>query len=174
MAGPRKLTWIERLYYPELIRGVLITSRHFWANLLGFIPGVRRVVPYIPIVGKHIAKQETMTYHWPEEERPIHPRWRGKHRLNKREDGTVRCVACMCCATACPSECIHIVARERTDGVEEKEPAVFEVDLFRCVYCGMCVEACPCDAIYMDTMDMRLSQYSYDKFVINKEQLLDW
>jgi len=163
MGRPKKYSWWEKLYYPEIARGMSITLRHFWVNVIGFLPLIGRLV-----------KQETVTYQWPEEERPISPRWRGRHRLNKREDGTVRCVACMCCATACPSECIHIVAHERTDGVEEKEPAVFEIDLFRCVYCGMCVEACPCDAIYMDIQEMRLSQYDPEKFVITKEELLDW
>jgi NADH-quinone oxidoreductase subunit I len=163
MGRPRKYTWWERAYYFEVLRGMLITGRHFWINVIGFLPLVGRLV-----------RQETVTIQWPEVERPISPRWRGRHRLNKRDDGTVRCVACFCCATACPSECIHIVARERTDGVDEKEPAVFDIDLFRCVFCGMCVEACPCDAILMDTQDMRICQDSPDKFVISKDELMDW
>ena len=163
MGKPRPYSFVEKIYLVEALRGVAITTRHFWVNILGFIPGLRKLV-----------KQEVVTYQWPEEVRPISPRWRGRHRLNKRDDGTVKCVACMCCATACPSECIHIVARERTDGVDEKEPAVFEVDLFRCVYCGMCVEACPCNAILMDTQDMTFCEYSPDKFVAGKERLLDW
>jgi NADH-quinone oxidoreductase subunit I len=162
MGNPRKYTWWERAYYFEVLRGMLITGRHFWVNVIGFLPVVGRLV-----------RQETVTIQWPEVERPISPRWRGRHRLNKRDDGTVRCVACFCCATACPSECIHIVARERTDGADEKEPAVFDIDLFRCVFCGMCVEACPCDAILMDTQDMRLSQDSPGKFVISKDELMD-
>ena len=163
MGKPKAYSAEERIYLIEALRGVAITTRHFWVNVLGFIPGLRRLV-----------KSEVVTYQWPEEERPISARWRGRHRLNKREDGTVRCVACMCCATACPSECIHIVARERADGVDEKEPAVFDIDLFRCVYCGMCVEACPCNAILMDTQEMRFCEYSPERFMINKEQLLDW
>jgi len=165
MGKPKVYTWWERLYFPEVFRGLFITSRHFWMNVLGFMPVLGRVFK---------DRQETITYQWPEEERPIHPRWRGKHRLNKRDDGTVKCVACFCCATACPSECIHIVAGERSDGVEEKEPKIFDIDLFRCVYCGMCVEACPLNAILMDTQDMRFCQYSADKFIITKEELLDW
>ena len=56
----------------------------------------------------------------------------------------------------------------------EKQPAVFEIDLFRCVYCGMCVEACPCNAILMDTQEMRMCQYAPDQFTVNKEDLLNW
>ena len=33
-----KLTWWERTYIPEIIRGMIITSRHFFKNLFGFVP----------------------------------------------------------------------------------------------------------------------------------------
>ena len=33
-----KMTWWERSYLPEIIRGMCITSRHFFVNLFGFIP----------------------------------------------------------------------------------------------------------------------------------------
>ena len=68
----------------------------------------------------------------------------------EREDGEVRCVACMLCPTVCPAHCITIVPEE-TGNKNEKRPKVFEIDELRCVVCGLCVEACPCDAIRMDT-----------------------
>ena len=173
MSRPRKYSSWERAYFFEVVRGLYITTRHFWANILGFIPGLRAIIKATPILNR-LLKSEVVTFQWPEEEKPIAPGWRGKHRLNKREDGRVRCVACMCCATACPSECIHIVAAESDDPKIEKYPARFEIDLFRCVYCGMCVEACPCNAILMDTMDMRFSKYSPDQHVLTKEDLLKW
>src|SRR5256885_9700326 len=45
------------------------------------------------------------------EERPTLPQnYRGVHRLNRDEEGRVKCVACYMCSTACPAHCIDIVA----------------------------------------------------------------
>jgi NADH-quinone oxidoreductase subunit I len=152
--------WV-RLYLPEMLRGFYITSRHFTVNLLGFVPGLDRVIrKYVP------------TIQYPEVERPISDRWRGRHRLNRREDGSSKCVACFCCQTVCPAGCINIQAGESPEGESEKIPMKFEINLFECVFCGLCAEACPCDALYMDTKDMKISQYSPDKFVLTLKDLL--
>jgi len=143
----------ERLYLPAIFQGLRITARHLWVNLTDIL-GV-----------------ETLEY--PEEQpTDITPRYRGLHRLTHREDGTIRCVACFMCATACPAQCIHIVATERTDGVDEKMPAVFEIDTLECVFCGYCVEACPCDAIRMDTGIFSVTGRRREDFVLDKERLL--
>ena len=127
----RRGLW-EQLYIPELIRGMSITLRHFFVNTFG--------------------SKEIVTIRYPEEKRVYPERFRGVHRLMLREDGTVRCVACMMCSTICPANCIHIEAGERDDGTGiEKYPVRFDIDELVCVVCGMCVEACPCDAIRMDT-----------------------
>jgi NADH-quinone oxidoreductase subunit I len=120
-----------RSYLPEIVQGLRVTGRHFFRNLLG--------------------RGETVTVQYPEERRPYAPRFRGLHRLMRREDGSVRCVACFCCSTACPSRCIEIVAGEHDDPAIEKMPVRFEIDQLLCIYCGMCEEACPCDAIRLDS-----------------------
>jgi NADH-quinone oxidoreductase subunit I len=120
----------QQTYVPAVLAGLGVTMRHFFANL------VQR---------KHIV-----TVQYPEEKVAYPPRNRGLHRLMVRDDGAVRCVACMCCPTACPAHCITIVA-EDTGNPAEKRPKIFEIDELRCVVCGLCVEACPCDAIRMDT-----------------------
>ena len=91
------------------------------------------------------------TVNYPEEKVTYPERFRGLHRLMLRDDGAVRCVACMCCPTVCPAHCITIVPEESDNKGIEKRPAIFEIDELRCVVCGLCVEACPCDAIRMDT-----------------------
>lgn len=120
----------QRFYLPEIIKGLGVTAKHFFANVF--------------------ARKYTVTVQYPEEKTPYPERFRGLHRLMLREDGQVRCVACMLCPTVCPAHCITIIAEDTADG-KEKRPQVFEIDELRCVVCGLCVEACPCDAIRMDT-----------------------
>ena len=117
-------------YLSAVVKGLGVTMRHFFENLFG--------------------RKYIVTVQYPEETRPYPARNRGLHHLTKRDDGEVRCVACMCCPTACPAHCITIVA-EDTGNPNEKRPRIFEIDELRCVVCGLCVEACPCDAIRMDT-----------------------
>src|SRR5687767_15527571 len=57
-------------------------------------------------------------------------RFRGRHILTSREDGTTRCVACYMCSTACPAECITIEAGE-DQRTREKFPVRYDIDLLR-------------------------------------------
>ena len=120
----------QRVYLPEVIRGLGVTAKHFFANLFG--------------------RKYTVTVEYPEQKLKYADRHRGLHRLMLRDDGAVRCVACMLCPTVCPAHCITIVPEE-TGNKNEKRPRIFEIDELRCVVCGLCVEACPCDAIRMDS-----------------------
>ncbi|MBI2900294.1 MAG: NADH-quinone oxidoreductase subunit I [Planctomycetes bacterium] len=92
-----------------------------------------------------VGKKATLEY--PEEKYIPRKGYRGEHRLKKDEQGRMKCVACFMCATACPAECIRIVAGPSPWPDRDKIPVSFEIDLLKCIYCGMCEEACPCDAI---------------------------
>lgn len=143
----------EDTYLIAILKGMGITFGHLVSNL--FHPRRMPIVEY------------------PEKQKQFAPGYRGKHRLTKREDGAVRCVACYMCATACPAECIHIVAEESEDPTIEKRPARFDIDLLECVFCGMCVEACPVDAIRMDSGIYSISEFDRKSFVITKEELMN-
>lgn len=143
----------EKLYIPAIFGGMKTTLNHFLTNLND--------------------TSNVKTFSYPEEQpRDITSRYRGVHRLTKREDESIRCVACFMCATACPAECIFIEAKEREDGVDEKMPEVFTIDLLECVFCGGCVEACPCDAIRMDTGIFSFIGTRREDFILTKERLL--
>jgi len=88
-----------------------------------------------------------ITTQYPEERRPVRKGYRGEHRLKKDEQGRPKCVSCFMCQTACPAQCIEIVAAEAPWPDRDKVPASFRIDMLKCIYCGMCEEACPCDAI---------------------------
>jgi NADH-quinone oxidoreductase subunit I len=160
----RELTLLERMYVPEIIRGVALTSRHFVRNL---------TIHALHLVGlaKHVSA--AVTYQYPEQSRPLAPRLRTRHRLTKREDGWPRCVGCMMCETVCPARCIYIVAGEHPDPNVEKIPKSFDINLGLCVYCGYCVEACPEDAIRMDTQRHDIAAYSRDGMWLDIKELIN-
>jgi NADH-quinone oxidoreductase subunit I len=143
----RALDFRERIYFPEVIRGIAIASGHFFKNLLWS----RSANPDVIDRPRGAGESAVVTISYPEEKQPYPPGYRGAHRLVPREDGKARCVACYMCATVCPAQCIYIEAAELEGDPIEKSPKKFVIDELRCIMCGFCVEACPKDAIRMDT-----------------------
>ncbi len=164
MKRKEEMTWWERLYIPEIVRGLLVTTSHFWRNLTLHI---------LHALGFAKETRAAYTVQYPEERKRYPDVYRGSHRLTLKEDGSVRCTSCFLCATACPANCIHIEAGEHPDPDVEKFPLRYEIDTLRCIYCGMCVEACPCDAIRMDTsVHPRIWGYDRQDFIESKEVLM--
>ena len=160
----RELTFWEKLYVPQIVGGLKVTSAHLFRNL--FLHAAHRVGRL-----KHLRASVTSQY--PEEPRLLATRFRSRHRLTVREDGTPRCVGCMLCETVCPAKCITIVAGEHPDPNVEKYPVRFDIDLGVCVYCGYCVEVCPEDAIRMDTGILDVAAYSRDAMKLDIHELMD-
>jgi len=166
--GPHAdLSFGERFYLREAIKGMGVLAHHFFKNLFGF----RDPAPEI-LDRKGRGVNMVTTINYPEERKPYPPGYRGMHRLVPRVDGKPRCVACYMCATACPAQCIYIEAGEYEVEAIEKFPVRFEIDELRCIVCGFCVEACPKDAIRMDTGTHAPAVLSRPLAVFDKEALL--
>ncbi len=159
----RELTLLERLYLPEVARGLSLTGHHFFVNLWRHT---------MKLIGIKTLLPGAVTFQYPDVRRPAAQRLRSLHRLTQRPDGTPRCVACMMCETVCPAFCIKIVADEVPDPNIEKKPKVFDIDIGRCVFCGYCVEACPEDAIRMDTGITEIGAYSRRAMILDMDTLL--
>src|ERR1700759_3298120 len=102
-------------------------------------------------------------------------RFRGKHQLQRDENGLEKCVACFLCAAACPANCIYIEAAENTEQVRisggERYASVYNIDYNRCIFCGFCVEACPTDAI-THGHGFEIASYNTSTLIYRKEQML--
>jgi NADH-quinone oxidoreductase subunit I len=159
-------------YLPEVLKGVAVSMKHFFDNTKEMVLGRRPD----PVLERYDEGITTISY--PEQKRPYPERFRGIHRLTQREDGSPRCVSCLCCSTACPAQCIFIEAGEYPPGDKrrgyERYPVKFVIDELRCIFCGYCVEACPCDAIRMDTGRHPAPYDSRDQFIYGKDLLLSF
>ncbi len=164
MMQRKELTFWERMYVPEIFRGLMVTNYRFWRNLS---------LHLLHAVGLARSRLAAVTVQYPDEHKRYPDNFRGSHRLTLKEDSSVRCTACFLCATACPANCILIEAGEHPDPAIEKFPLRYEIDTLRCIYCGMCVEACPCDAIRMDTyVHPKIWGYNRADFIETKEVLI--
>jgi NADH-quinone oxidoreductase subunit I len=123
-----------------------------------------------PSIGLWEAKPVTEEY--PEVKPDLPPNYRGVHRLNRDDQGRVKCVACMLCATVCPAHCMDIVGDQAPWADRDKYPTKFDIDELRCIYCGMCEEVCPVDAIELTSI-YDLTGLSRQQLIFDREKLLE-
>ena len=171
--SPARRDLTTQSFLPEIFRGLGVSMKHFFTNTKEMLRDQRPD----PVTERLVEGISTISY--PEQKRPYPERFRGLHRLTTRDEGgSPRCVACLCCSTACPAQCIYIEAGEYPEGDKrrgyERFPVKFVIDELRCIFCGYCVEACPCDAIRMDTGVHAVPYDSRDQFIYGKDLLLDF
>jgi NADH-quinone oxidoreductase subunit I len=148
----KEMTFWERLYLVAIVKGLLITIKHFF--------------------------KKKATIHYPEQVREMSPVYRGQHMLKRDEQGRENCTACGLCALSCPAEAITMKAAERKADEkhlyrEEKYAEIYEINMLRCIFCGLCEEACPKDAIYLTQSKVLVpSSYEREDFIFGKDKLV--
>lgn len=138
----------------------------------GYLKGIYLAlkITMITLIKNIFGIEKRMTLNYPEEKYFYGDRFKGKHVLTIKDDGTLRCTSCMLCATNCPADCIHIVAANNDDPTVEKAPVSFEIELLRCVFCGFCEEACPVDAIRL-TGNYEMSGHAEQEWMMDQHHL---
>ncbi|MBP1656057.1 MAG: dehydrogenase subunit [Bacteroidetes bacterium] len=139
----KDLTLFQRTYIPEIVKGMVLTLRHFF--------------------------RPKFTRQYPEERWNPPSSFRGRPVLVE-EAGVERCVACGLCARVCPALAIEVQASE-TELVKERYPVRFEINMLRCIFCGFCEEACPEEAIVMSD-EYELAFLKSEDAIFGKDRLL--
>lgn len=165
MKRREEMTFLERVYVVEVVKGVALTFKKLIVNFTLHVLHLLGIMKTVPAAA---------SIQYPNERRNYPVRYRGRHRLTLYPTGEVKCTSCFLCATACPARCIYIEAAEHPDAKVEKFPHRYEIDTLLCIYCGYCVEACPVDAIRMDT-GIHPEVYPPDPrlFIEDKETLME-
>src|SRR5579885_3443026 len=120
MKRREEMTSWEKIYIPEIVKGLQVNRYHLGRNL---------VINAAHLFGLAKSRRAFTTVQYPEERKRYSDHYRGSHRLTLRENGAVRCTACYLCVYACPCDAIRmdtyvhprIWCFDRKDFVETKE-----------------------------------------------------
>ena len=152
-----KLSWYEKLYLPAILKGLVITMRHF-------IHGLR---------GKSRVSMQYPEEKWDDQ---LPDYYRGAPALVTDEQDRERCVACQLCEFICPPRAITIQPEEIPEedrwAKVEKRPLKFDIDMIRCIYCGLCQEVCPEQAIFL-RKDYAITGLTREDMVHDKDKLYE-
>lgn len=153
----RELSWSEKLYFPAILGGFVITVRHFLNSMFG-------------------RKSKRVTMEYPEQKWEVPTGYRGAPTLVRDQDGREKCVGCQLCEFVCPPRAITIhpgpMPENAKFGRIEKHAEQFEINMLRCIYCGLCEEVCPEQAIFL-RHDSVFTGLTRKELVHDKHKLLE-
>ncbi len=163
-----KLSIVEKLYFPAIIKGLTTTFSHAIKAVRGQSEGAAGMNSSGLGITMQYPEQKWDDY--------LPEYYRGVPALVTDEQERERCVSCQLCEFICPPKAITIIPGEiESDdpwAKVEKRPKQFEIDMTRCIYCGMCEEVCPEQAIFL-RKDYAMTGLSRADMVNDKERLYE-
>ncbi|GHV50085.1 NADH-quinone oxidoreductase subunit I 1 [Deltaproteobacteria bacterium] len=139
--------------------------------LIDAAKGIWSLLVGLAITGKYFVSSKKTT-HYPREtvEKPAADSFRGHIELvgSPKDPATPKCISCLLCVQACPSNCISVkkspapaMTAEEKKAFDEaaargenpkkpsapKNPAEYHYNYTYCSLCACCVEACPVNSI---------------------------
>lgn len=121
------------------------------------------------VVGLSVTFKEffspTVTVQYPYQHLKMTEKFRGHIILKADEDGNSKCIVCMMCQRACPSDCISL-AGKKEEGAKKKVLSKYVLDFTKCSLCGSCVESCNFDAIEY-SKDYNLASTRREDFIFD-------
>ena len=94
----------EAIFLPAIFNGLRLTVKHFWRNLFG--------------------ARDVVTINYPEEKRHVSPRWRGRHRLSRLDNGFSAVLPAICVKQFAPQNAF-ILKPENTRTFLSKNTLLF-------------------------------------------------
>ena len=141
---------------------------------MSVLGGVVALAKGMGVTLRHLGRRP-VTLRYPEERPQLPPRHRGRHELERHENGLEKCVGCELCALVCPADAIYVEGAENPKdapiSIGERYAKTYVINLLRCIYCGYCVEACPTEALQMKG-EFELSGRDRASLIVSKEDLL--
>ena len=135
-----------------------------WNYLKLIVTGAYSLAVGMGITLRH-AFRRPVTVNYPYESLRLPPRFRGHIQLRCDEAGQPKCIVCLACQRACPSNCIQVDG-QKPEGGTRKVPTTYTLDFTTCSLCGLCVESCKFDALEF-SRDFNLASLNKGDFVMD-------
>lgn len=136
-----------------------------WTYLKEIVSGAYSLLVGMWITVRHTFRRP-VTVQYPYESIKMSARYRGHIKLVLDETtGQPKCIACMACERACPSNCIKL-AGIKPEGAPRKVVSEYTLDFTTCSLCGLCVESCNFDALDY-SKDYNLAATGKDVYVMD-------